>query len=309
MRHPYLAKFAIVAVATFALPVIISRVLQVIGVGTAELLAKTYFLMSPALDPLLKASGILTVSPYLGGIYGILVIFYLQALFSSAGGLRTRLRQNELTNTILGAAKQATRSRWLALLALSVIGTLGISLSPAIPVTGLETLLINCGRLAAFVGLSATALVSAMFSWQHYILSRKARHETIENKLEHPIYLAFTAELIHAIGTNNRIPEPYELEVTLSELRDLASQSHNDQFNHGDLAKLTEQALELFLSGELKTLPDLFSVKKLYHRPDPSALFDIATELQQRIEGTKPEPDAPELLPVPLIKDSDTSLA
>lgn len=309
MRHPYLAKFAILAVATLAVPVILSRALQVTGLGATELLAKTYFVLSPVLEPLLKFSGIVGTSPHVNGIYGVFLLFYLAALLGSLQGARLRLRQYSVLNTVLGAARQASQKRWFILLGLSVAGAASIALSPVIPVSSLETLLLNCGRLAAVLGLGAAVFVSAMFSWQHYILNKKAALESRDSKLEHPIYVAFVAELIHAIGTTSRIPMPYEMELTLSQLCELAEHSHSTEFGHDDLGDLCEKAITLFAHGELTTLPDLLAAKKLYYSIDPASFFDIATELQQRIESPEAAAKHPTRPVVPLIKDIDTSLA
>lgn len=304
LRSPT-GKFATLTAMAFALPTLALQALTVTGTSAAEVLAKSYSIVAPLLEPLLKLSGTFTPSAYVGGMYALFLFFYIQALFKAADGFRLRHSQYDLLARVLGAASRTARKYWLILMTLSLAGMVAIGLLPQIPVTDLETLLLNCGRLGAFLGLGVVTAGAAMLSWQQYTIRKKAAAEAGSLTLEHPIYVALVAEMIQAIGKNDRIPLPYELEFILSQLRELAELSHSRQFEHGDLGPICHKAISLFVNGRLNTLPDLFAAKKLFYRPDPSALFDIAAEIQQRIGTPETEEEPLELLPINPLKDRD----
>lgn len=310
LRHPFLLRFTAFSLAALAVPAIGLKALEQFSGSTAELLARVYYATSPVLDPLLKMAGILAPPPWLGSLYLLFLLVYSQALITMAEGTLARFRRNARLYLAWGPFRHRNIGTWLAALGLCVGGAAGISLAPAFAATDLSTILLACGRLAAFAGLTLGGILSVMLIAQQSLLARKSAAERASLKKTSPaIYVAFVAELVQFIGQEQRLPHPSELELTLSQLQEMAAVTHEHLFDHAALAPLCQQGLTAFADGALETMPDLHAALRLYYRPDPGALFDVAAELEKRIasaETAETEPAAAlDLLPLPPAKGPD----
>jgi len=312
-KRPFLLRFTAFSLAAMAVPVLGLKALEQFSGNAAELLARIAYVSSPLIEPVLKAAGVLTPSPVVGGIYLLFLLVYAQALIAMAKAAIARIKRNSLAYLAWGTFRRRDIGKWLVALGVCMAGMAGVHFAPAFAVTDLQTVLLACGRIAAFTGLALGSMLSAMLIAQQSMLARKsaAERETVQDNSP-AIYVAFVAEMVQIIGREQRLPHPSELELSLSQLQEMTAQTHDHLFDHEALSPLCQVGLALFADGELKTLPNVQAALALYYRPDPGALFDVAAELQKRITNTESAENQPEeafeLLPLTPIKGPDGAL-
>jgi hypothetical protein len=311
-RRPF-THFALHTAAAFAsVPLLI----KLIGAATATfapLAENLYSAASVVLAPLFKIVGIAPSSGITGAFYGLFAAIYLRGLSHIARGVREKLEEDSLVS--LAWKTTPSPHKWIVLSALATSGAFALTWLPPLALTGPEALLANCLRLATFMGLLVTGTLSAVVAW-HYINlihGKQAREaqgdETISEDPSRCAYVALAAELIRICGETGRAPHAAEIELSLSQLQEAASQMDSTLFHYDNIPEISEKAVALFEQGHLLSLPGINAALKHFYRPDPAVYFEVAQEIQHLInEGvsleappaTLPEADMG-LVPTPVL--------
>lgn len=273
------------------------------------LLRLLYEITAPFVDILLKLAGVLRVdNAVYNGVLTVFLFFLVRGLVSLAGYTRLVIFSIEYLDTSIGYIKRRVHGKWLAGSAFLLLLAALTNLWPPLIVPDPPTrVVVDCSRILFVVGGCAGCLATLMIgldlrqSWlrggaqspdapQTPRIRKKPVLRVIETpkpvKSENavnPVYLALAAELVQACGRTGAPPTVEGLTTTLGMLQKAARLTRADTSPDGDLAGLSRRTLELFTSGQLKTLPDLKAAKRLYDRKGAGVLNPVAAELAAKL--------------------------
>ncbi len=273
------------------------------------LLRLLYEITAPFVDILLKLAGVLRVdNAVYNGVLTVFLFFLVKALANLAGLTRLAIFSIEHLDTSIGYIKRRVHTPWLAGSAfLLLLAALTNFWPPLIVVDPLTRVVVDCSRILFVVGGCAGSLATLMIgldlrqSWlrggarsSDLPKTPRIRKKPVLRVIEtpapvkpettvNPVYLALAAELVQACGRTGAPPTVEGLTATLGMLQKAARLTRADTSPDSDLAGLSHRTLELFTSGQLKTLPDLKAAKRLYDRKGAGVLNPVAAELAARL--------------------------